>query len=85
MCYSPSEPMALDSAITVRLSNQEKARLADLAEQAGLKPADLIRRAIGDFLLHAEQAGSINLSLAESPEGLSRNPKAKPPKKPVKY
>lgn len=77
--------MALDSALTVRLAVSEKEHLTSLAKKAGLKPADLIRRAISDFLLHAEQAGSINLSLAETPEGPSRNLKAKPPKKPVKY
>lgn len=77
--------MALDSAITVRLANSEKERLAALADQAGLKPADLIRRAIGDFLLHAEQTGEINLSLADSPKMPSRSPAGKPPKKPVKY
>lgn len=86
MCYIPAKPMALDSVIPVRFEANVKARLNAVAEKARLKPSDLIRRAVEDFLLHAESSGEINLTLEERPkDASSRNPVPRPPKKPVNY
>jgi len=53
--------MSLSEGVSVRFDEETRKRLKAIAEQAGLKPAELVRRATAEFLDNVESSGTISI------------------------
>ena len=68
--------MALRDAISVRFDEVTKARLDALSEQTGLSSADLVRRAVEEFLDRVEHNGHITIPISRLAKATTRTPRS---------
>jgi len=61
--------MALRESVSIRLDDELGDRLDAISDRTGLRPSDLIRRALVEFIDRADTAGKLEFSLALKEQG----------------
>ena len=55
--------MYLEASVSIRLDETMAARLRKISDRTGLRPTDLIRRAVDDFLDEVETNGKLEFDI----------------------